>query len=145
MVADHLVHVGLVELLAGLLLQLVVELLRLVRHLLRQLDALLLRDLLQLVVRLAVVLDHALAELLDRIARRLLLRQLAEPHLHQAALRRLGRELHVLLRELLLLAGLRRLLLLCGVLILGQRRPGHQTDDGDARQQVLHSHVLSSS
>jgi hypothetical protein len=96
-------QVGILPRLTRLLLQLVVFLLVLVRRLLRQRDAFVLGDLLQLIAGLAVVLDHALAELLDFVARRLLLRELAKAHLLQAALRRLGRELDVLLRQLLLL------------------------------------------
>ena len=76
------------------------------------------------------------------VALRLLLRELAQLHLLQAALGRLGRELHVLLRQLL--SSLSELLL-GDVLVLRQRRRRHQPDHRDPSQQVLQRHVLFSS
>ena len=143
MIAHHLVRVGVIELLAGLLLQLGIFLLVLVRQLWRQLHALFLGDLLQLVVGLAMVVDHALAELLDFVACCLLLRELAELDFLEAALRSLGRELDVFLRQLL--CRRRCWLLLCGGLILREGRLNHQTDQRGAREQVFAASCPSSS
>ena len=138
-VAHHLVHVGLVELGVRALLQLVMQLLPLLGHLLGQLDALALHDLQQLLVRLTVVFDHALPELHDLVARRLLLGQLAQPHLHDAALGRFGREIQVFLPQLVLhLLGRP---LLGGILALRERRLRHRPDQRRAGEQVSGCHL----